>query len=230
MPAYVGSIKVKNELINIMNVFAGFLNQSSPGNPGAHNAPFHYDYNAKLQVYNQSQPLWNGTGVDVITEFESLGETNHYAFIYLPNISSFISGDILYVRTHLFMGYDVSLMAQCDWIYHLKKLQAILPNNTLLYPGHGPTGLPTGTTTQQVLEENIMYIQFARQMYVNTCNVQLAVQAIKQKFSTWAEADYFLTKLSAPFRVPVDASLLGCKCPTTDVCRIKPPVCTYAPY
>jgi len=247
VPAFVATTEIKNELVNVMNIFGKFLNQSSPGNPKAQKARSHYNYdkllrtlyppgfsspdaneeNSRLASFLYLQQIWNGTDVHLFSHFTTTGETNHYSYIYLPGIFSLISGDLVYVRSHLFMGFDVSLMSQCDWIYHLKMLQANLPPNTLIYPGHGAVGLPSGTTTQQIIEENIEYIEFSRMIFVNTCNTQLAIKQVIQRYPTW-EDQSLLMVLSAPFRVPGDASALGCDCKTMhDVCNIVPPTCSF---
>lgn len=52
----------------------------------------------------------------------------------------------MYVRAHLFMGFDVNLQAQCDWIAQLQMLRAQFPNDTKIYAGHGAAGLYTKKT------------------------------------------------------------------------------------
>ena len=70
-----------------------------------------------------------------------MGESFHYAMIAIPTINALITGDLIYVKAHLYMGWDVSLTAQCDWIAGLNLLVDSVPPQTLLYPGHGPVGL-----------------------------------------------------------------------------------------
>jgi glyoxylase-like metal-dependent hydrolase (beta-lactamase superfamily II) len=74
-----------------------------------------------------------------------------------------ITGDLVYVRAHLFMGFDVNFVAQCDWISALLNLKTNLNASTVLYPGHGSPSWDISAT--QIIQENIDYIQFARTIY-----------------------------------------------------------------
>ena len=81
---YVSTQDVKNELINVMYTFAPFLNQvspsfnsltcliaskqSSPGNPLAKNASFHFNYNAMLKSFDEPfdpSGIWDGNELQV---------------------------------------------------------------------------------------------------------------------------------------------------------------------
>src|SRR5690348_9716557 len=108
-----------------MDVFARFLNQSSSVNPLANNASFHYVYRSQLRTVCPARfdpdasthhrhkatgflsQIWNGNGDDnalqLITRFSTTGETNHFAFVYIPVLSSLITGNFVFVRYHMFM-------------------------------------------------------------------------------------------------------------------------------
>ncbi len=87
---------------------------------------------------------------------------------------------------------------------------------------------PKGKNATDVINEAIDYIQFARSVYVNTCDPSYAVNQITNKFPDYADLP-LLSILSAPFRVPGDAVGLGCDCKgqTPQICNITPPPCVF---
>jgi glyoxylase-like metal-dependent hydrolase (beta-lactamase superfamily II) len=226
VPIFVASQEVKVEMANIMRLFGWRLfNASSPSNT--------FDYaGPTVQVVTDSARLWKGDRV-VIHNGTLPAETNHYAWLEITSavtseVHLFV-GDLVYHDTHMFMGLDVSLMAQCDWIRALGDFAAYvetigLPDITL-YPGHGA---PT-TSIGRTIADNVAYIEFARSVYVGSCNATAAAANILAKFPSYNDP-VLLEGFSAPFRVPGDAVNLGCVCSATvSSCDIAPPPCVAMP-
>ncbi len=86
-------------------------------------------------------------------------------------------------------------------------------------------------TASDVAQQAIDYIQFARSVYVNTCDVNYAISQITAKYPDFIDLP-LLSGLSAPMRVPADATSLGCPCNNgvPQICNISPPPCTFAGY
>lgn len=127
---YVGSKAIQTEMVNLMRVFGFYLNMSSPGNPDG-NAPNKFDYGSSknIQILESGSDLWNSDSVviNMITDKDvgRLGESNHFAALeVIANQSSYhyFVGDMVYVASHAFVGYDVGIAAQCDWIAVLNYL------------------------------------------------------------------------------------------------------------
>jgi glyoxylase-like metal-dependent hydrolase (beta-lactamase superfamily II) len=230
-PIYVGSEAVKVEMVNLMRQFGWRLfNNSNPGNPDG-NATKKFDYGGpQVQVVTSSRQLWNGAGKLVVHNNEGLvAETNHYAWLdFTDDVTGskyFFVGDLVYTKTHIFMGLDVSIQAQCDWIAALNSLteyvESLKVSVVNLFPGHG---VPTPNILDAI-SDHITYVEFARGVYVSNCNATTAGAIIQAKFSTYADPA-LLVGFSAPFRAPADAQNLGCQCSqTVQSCNIDPPPC-----
>jgi len=124
------------------------------------------------------------------------------------------------------MGYDVSLDAQCDWLSLLNDITDTVKGmeNVAVYPGHGEPTV-SQSDTLKVIAENIAYITYSRGVYVTECNPNVAARAIQNKFPDFDELA-LLFGFTAPFRVPLDATILGCNCSAVTSCpNAIPPTC-----
>jgi len=222
-PAYVASQPILNELLNLMDIFGNFMNTSSPGNPDSHlPSSQKFNYATRVTVLSSPEQLWMDDAIQLGTDqvLGLAGETNHFAFIYFPTQNILFTGDVLYVGSHVFMGYDVTLEDQCDWLTAIRQLLLIFNNGTLIYPGHGLAASPI-----ENVKDQIAYIEYARSQFVHYCNPADASNAILQQFPNFMNP-VFLTALTAPFRVPYDAKLLGCACASpTDTCNLPAVSC-----
>lgn len=225
---FVATDTIKGELINLMHIFGAYLNASSPGNPRG-DAPFKFDYVEHINVLETVAQLWSDADSVSVYTSDKLAETNHYAFLELvepAGNSYFFTGDLIYVKSHLFMGYDVSLDAQCDWIVILSEISSVfqsLPQLITMFPGHG-VPIVNQSSIIPIINENIEYISFAREIYAQNCDPTVAANTISEKFTNFNELP-LLVQFSAPVRVS-DASLLGCNCTAVKTCTdVVPPPC-----
>jgi phosphoribosyl 1,2-cyclic phosphodiesterase len=86
LQVFVGSPQIKNELLNLINIFAKFDDPSSPGNPRG-NSTNKWDYVNQIIAVQSRDEIWDTDDVELITdaEFNSVAETDHFAILYLPN-------------------------------------------------------------------------------------------------------------------------------------------------
>ncbi len=137
-PIYVFSDNVKRELIALMKVFGPFGNTrferkrelaafssifcSDPGDPVGPGPKFNY---SSILVAKTENDVWAPSSSSNLTHFKlhSTETTFSSAFTFADENDTFVmTGDLLYINSHLFMGYNVDLVAQCHWITQLQKV------------------------------------------------------------------------------------------------------------
>lgn len=219
---FVATSATKTELIQLLKIFS--VNDTRVSS---------FDFNARLAVPTNASQLWSSTTsqLRLHTSHGIVAETLHYGWLELSDPAAhrvaIFSGDLVSVRSHLFMGYDVSLLQQCDWIIALQRLQQYLSSlaawDVYLYPGHGPADLPDADESIQM---QLQYLAFARNAYATSCTPSAASAAILKKFPSFAEP-ILVSAFSAPARVPGDILLLNpycCKNPDSP-CQVQVPPC-----
>eukprot|EP00013_Stygamoeba_regulata_P023131 CAMPEP_0177649286 /NCGR_PEP_ID=MMETSP0447-20121125/11299_1 /TAXON_ID=0 /ORGANISM="Stygamoeba regulata, Strain BSH-02190019" /LENGTH=368 /DNA_ID=CAMNT_0019152021 /DNA_START=79 /DNA_END=1185 /DNA_ORIENTATION=+ len=248
VPLYVGNAGVHTETVTLMRVFGNFLNLSSPGNPDG-NAPDRFPYASRraIRILTSPEQLWHTPPeallrpadapplLRVLTNEDTarLGESNHYAWLeFRPTADQLwvLGGDLVYVNTHVYMGFGVSLMAQCDWAnvlltdwtkrYGSEPLLSKV--HVTLFPGHGP---PTSDLLVAI-GEHLAYMEYVRRVFVNTCSPSDAFERVMSRYSRLNDVT-LLQAYTIPYRVPYDALNLGCKCvaDAPPSCGITPPTC-----
>jgi glyoxylase-like metal-dependent hydrolase (beta-lactamase superfamily II) len=227
---WVGSAAVQTEMVVLMDVFGNFLNASSPGNPdGDASDKFDYGSAANIQIAAKASDIWTnarGDSLNLYAEHKRVAETNHFAYIDVQKANGdviLIGGDLIYVDTHVFMGLGVGLAAQCDWLNFL--VDDFYPRyasaSVTLYPGHGPVA--TGGI-KATLTDHVNYVNFAAQAYSSTCSADAARSQILNKYPNLNDPLLF-TDYTLPYRVPFDATNLGCDCQSSAPCTTRAPAC-----
>lgn len=208
--AYVGSEAERLEMVQVMRVFGWqtFPNASSP------ERTFNYSSVAVVSLPTQ---LWSVPGeLTIKSKNLLLGESNHYSWlVFSPQNQQqdlIFVGDLVYWQTYVFMGFDVGLDAQCEWMAALDGLHDFISSSggaagVALYSGHGPL-IPDAL---EAIEWCKSYIQFARTIFLSTCSPSEALTAITTKYPNLGDL-LLLSAFTIPARVPGDVKSLGCSC------------------
>jgi glyoxylase-like metal-dependent hydrolase (beta-lactamase superfamily II) len=103
------------------------------------------------------------------------GQSSHSAALYIPNLETLVSGDLVYNQVHLWLVDDMPL----SWLRNLKDIREIGIIDTIL-PGHGPNG------DKHLLETDEHYLE----AYINaTRSPSTRLQAatdMKERYPDWA--------------------------------------------
>jgi len=154
--------------------------------------------------------------------------------LYLKPDNALLAADLIYARTHLYTGFNITDAHLCEWLQDINELCQNSNYNlsTVVYPGHGSTVTsPTNSLNLFVLgSENRDYLTAAQTVYLNTCNATDApflLEAIPVA-SGWSTG---LIAFSVNFHVPSDANSVGCMCvndaPTAPCSGRQGPFCQY---
>ena len=103
--------------------------------------------------------------IDGITyHFEDLGigEADDMMMIYLPSQKLMFTGDIINNHMHPFFAGAISPESRShisEWIKQIEHLQQKYPDAKILFPGHGPSGVP-----KTLLDEQLNYLNTFRSL------------------------------------------------------------------
>jgi glyoxylase-like metal-dependent hydrolase (beta-lactamase superfamily II) len=170
---------------------------------------------SQLQIA-KSGDLWNGPASVVVHVGDLLGETNHFGVLEFResnNESHIFVGDFSFApEDHMYIAYDVSLMASCDWLQGLQYFSNYVANsglNTSIYFGHGkPISSDVVVSSTQ---DRMAYLAFSRTVYGEECDPAAATSRIFAKYPTLL-SQFLVAGFNSPLRVPADAKILGCPC------------------
>ncbi|CAF1241292.1 unnamed protein product [Rotaria magnacalcarata] len=192
-------------------------------------SPDQFFYNDHIKILDRPLTIFNGQPLHIISNFP-IAESIHASMIYLPSARALFTGDLVVIRSHLFLSpsdtYPDSDNHACNWIGILQSLRCTFPDATRIYPGHGDG--PSTMSFTDTVETNIRWLSYMRSLVFNSCNTTHVMRLLEDGFHNYSNVEQ--SRASLANRIPYSAMAMGCKCSqnSPNSCGgLEPPVCQF---
>ena len=231
LPVYVSSSGALNE----MNYWLDIWRKINPFETSAlldkRQSPDQFSYSDHITTLDHSLTIFNDNKVHVISNFP-IAESIHASMIYIPSLNALFTGDLVAVRSHLFVSpadtYPDSDNHVCDWIGILQSLSCAFPKSTGIYPAHGDG--PSTMSFIDTVEANIRWLTYMRALVFNSCNTTFVISILERVFRNYSNIEQ--SRASLANRIPHSAISVGCECSQNfpNSCGgLRPPSCQFLP-
>lgn len=194
-------------------------------------SPEVFPYNDHIKILDHPLSLMHNQQIHIISNFPT-AESIHSSMIYIPSVRALFTGDLVGVRSHLFVSpadvYPDSDNHVCNWIGILQSLSCTFPDSTLIYPGHGDG--PSSMSFSNTIETNMQWLTYMRGLVFNSCNTTYVMRLLENFFRNYSNVEQ--SRASLANRIPHSAIAMGCKCSqnSPNVCGgLQPPSCQFLP-
>ncbi|CAF0856150.1 unnamed protein product [Rotaria sordida] len=194
-------------------------------------SPDQFSYNDHIKVLDYPLTIFNNEQIHIISNFP-IAESVHASMIYIPSVKALFTGDLVAVRSHLFVSpsdtYPDSDDHVCNWIGILQSLSCTFPESTFIYPAHGDG--PSTMSFIDTIETNIRWLTYMRALVFNSCNTTFVMRILEDVFRNYSNSEQ--SRASLANRIPQSAITMGCKCSqnSPNTCGgLQPPTCQFIP-
>ncbi|CAF1347804.1 unnamed protein product [Rotaria sp. Silwood1] len=231
LPVYVSNSGALNE----MNYWLEIWRRINPFETSIlldqRQSPDQFLYNDHIKVLDRPLTIFNNEQIHIISNFPT-AESIHSSMIYIPSIKALFTGDLVVVRSHLFVSpsdtYPDSDNHVCNWIGILQSLSCTFSESTIIYPAHGDG--PSTMSFIDTIDTNIRWLTYMRALVFNSCNTTFVMRILEDVFRNYSNIEQ--SRASLANRIPQSAMAMGCKCSqnSPNTCGgLQPPTCQFIP-